>query len=203
MLSWIRVYDFFFFFFFFFFLFCVYSENMYLDGSPPRARQRIGESVIDRLHRMQSRQVLSERNLLRADLRDAVLLPISQMLLENHWEYLYNCACQIFPRLVREFYGHMIVTQDDDHGLIIKTMVRGQTIMIDPQLISSGVPVLTVSGAPFPDELGVVRPNQVSYLKGSSMESFTLGPTPKIDFIFSIATTLGNGLRVSRSAQQL
>jgi len=25
-------------------------------------------------------------------------------------------------------------------------------------------------------------PNQVSYLKGSSMESFTLGPTPKIDF---------------------
>jgi hypothetical protein len=25
-------------------------------------------------------------------------------------------------------------------------------------------------------------PNQVSYLKGSSMESFSLGPTPKIDF---------------------
>jgi len=25
-------------------------------------------------------------------------------------------------------------------------------------------------------------PNQVSYLKGSSMESFTLGSTPKIDF---------------------
>jgi hypothetical protein len=40
-------------------------------------------------------------------------------------------------------------------------------------------------------------PNQVTYLKGSSMESFTLGPTPKIDFSFSTATTLGNGLRVS------
>jgi len=25
-------------------------------------------------------------------------------------------------------------------------------------------------------------PNQVSYLKGSSMKSFTLGPTPKMDF---------------------
>jgi hypothetical protein len=25
-------------------------------------------------------------------------------------------------------------------------------------------------------------PNQVTYLKRSSMESFTLGPTPKIDF---------------------
>jgi hypothetical protein len=31
-------------------------------------------------------------------------------------------------------------------------------------------------------------PNQVSYLKGSSMESFILGPTPKIDFGFSAAT---------------
>jgi hypothetical protein len=31
-------------------------------------------------------------------------------------------------------------------------------------------------------------PNQVSYLKGSSMESFTLGPTPKIDFRCSTAT---------------
>jgi hypothetical protein len=54
------------------------------------------------------------------------------MLLENNWEYLYNCACEAFPRLVREFYGHMIVTQDDDRGLIMQTMVRGQTILIDP-----------------------------------------------------------------------
>jgi hypothetical protein len=32
-------------------------------------------------------------------------------------------------------------------------------------------------------------PNQVSYLKGSSMESFTLGPTPKIDFKCRAATS--------------
>jgi hypothetical protein len=31
--------------------------------------------------------------------------------------------------------------------------------------------------------------NQVSYLKGSLMESFTLGPTPKIDFKLSAATS--------------
>jgi len=76
------------------------------------------------------------------------------MLLENNWDYLYNYACHAFPRLVREFYGHMIVTQDDDHGLIMQTMVRRQTILLDPQLISSviGVPVLPVSGTPFPDE---------------------------------------------------
>jgi len=127
---------------------------MSLDNSPPRVRQRIEDSIADRVHRMLSRQVLSERNLLRADLRDPVLLPIAQMLFENNWEYLYNCACKAFPRLVREFFGHMIVTQDDDRGLIMHTMVRGQTILIDPQLISSviGVLVLPISGALFPDE---------------------------------------------------
>jgi len=36
----------------------------------------------------------------------------------------------------------------------MQTMVRGQQIQIDPQLISAviGVPVLPVSGVPFPDE---------------------------------------------------
>jgi hypothetical protein len=93
----------------------VFSQGlMYSDDSPSRVRQRTEESVADRLHRMHSRQVLSERNLLRADLRDPVLLPIAQMLMENNWEYLYNCAYPAFPRLVREFYGYMIVIQDDD-----------------------------------------------------------------------------------------
>jgi len=40
-------------------------------------------------------------------------------------------------------------------------------------------------------------------LKGSSMEYFTLGPTPKIDFRFSTVTALGNNLRKINSAQQL
>jgi hypothetical protein len=124
------------------------------DDSPPRVKQRTEESVADRLHRMQSRQVLSKLNLLRADLRDPVLLLIAQMLLKNHWEYLYDCACPAFPRLVREFYGNMIIIQEDDRGLIMQTMVRGQPIQIDPQLISAviGVPMLPVSGVPFPDE---------------------------------------------------
>jgi hypothetical protein len=101
---------------------------------------------------MQSRQVLSKRNLLHTDLSDPVLLPIAHMLLENQWEYLYNCACPTFPRLVPEFYGNMIIIQDDDRGLVIQTMVRGQPIQFDLQLISAmiGVPVLLVSGIPFP-----------------------------------------------------
>jgi hypothetical protein len=76
------------------------------------------------------------------------------MLMENHWEYLYNCASPAFPRLVREFYGNMIIIQEDDRWLIMQTMVRGQQIQIDPQLISAviRVPVLPVSEVPFPDE---------------------------------------------------
>jgi len=55
---------------------------------------------------------------------------------------------------VQEFYGHMIIIQDDDRWLIMQTMVRGQTILIDPHFISYviGVPVIPVSGVPFPDE---------------------------------------------------
>jgi len=33
-------------------------------------------------------------------------------------------------------------------------------------------------------------PNQVSYLKGSLMDSFTLGPTPKINFTRTVEHTL-------------
>jgi len=70
------------------------------------------------------------------------------MLLENHWEYLYNCACPAFPRLVQEFYGNMIIIQDDDRGLILQAVVRGQQIQSDPQLINAviRVPVLPVFG---------------------------------------------------------
>jgi hypothetical protein len=60
---------------------------------------------------------------------------------------------------VWEFYGHIIITQDDDRGLIMQTVFRGHTIQIDPQLISAviRVPVLPVPGVPFPD--GVEAPS--------------------------------------------
>jgi hypothetical protein len=129
------------------------------DNSPPRVRQRVEESIADRGLCMEKWQVLSEQNLLRADLRDPILLPIGQMIQENQWEYLYYCAYPTFPRLVREFYGHMIITQDDDRGLIMQTVVRGHTFQFDPQLINAviGVPVLPVPEVPFPD--GIEAPS--------------------------------------------
>jgi hypothetical protein len=79
--------------------------NMSFDDSPPRVRQRIKQSVVDKRHRIQLRQVLLEWNLLCIDLRDPVLLPIGLILLENQWENLYNCACLAFPKLVRNSMG--------------------------------------------------------------------------------------------------
>jgi hypothetical protein len=48
---------------------------------------------------------------------------------------------------------NMIIIHEDDRGLIMQTMVRGQQIQIDPQLISAviGVPVFPVSEVHFPD----------------------------------------------------
>jgi hypothetical protein len=81
---------------------------------------------------MDSRQVLPERNILRADLVNAPLNFIAQLIQDNHWAYLYNCACLVYPRLVRDFYGYMVVTQEDERGLIMQTTVRGHTFQIDP-----------------------------------------------------------------------
>jgi hypothetical protein len=56
------------------------SGKMSSNDSPPRVRQRVEESVADRRLCMEKRQVLSQRNLLCADLRDPVLLPIGKMI---------------------------------------------------------------------------------------------------------------------------
>jgi hypothetical protein len=46
-------------------------------------------------------------------------------------------------------------------------------------------------------------PNQVTYLKRSSIESFTLGPTPKTDFSLAQQEHTMEMARESGSAQQL
>jgi hypothetical protein len=48
-------------------------------------------------------------NFLRADVMVAHLDFIANIIKDNHWGYLYNCACTVYPRLVREFYGYLEV----------------------------------------------------------------------------------------------
>jgi hypothetical protein len=57
---------------------------------------------------------------------------IAKMIQANHWGFLYNCACLVYPRLVHDFYGHLEVVQYDDNGIILQTTIQGHTIQIDP-----------------------------------------------------------------------
>jgi hypothetical protein len=45
---------------------------------------------------------------------------IAQMI-QDYWGYLYNCACSMYPKVVRDFYGHLEVIQDDDNWIILHT----------------------------------------------------------------------------------
>jgi hypothetical protein len=57
---------------------------------------------------------------------------IVDIIKDNHWGYLYNCACTVYPRLVREFYGYLEVVHDVDQGIILQTYVQGHMLQIDP-----------------------------------------------------------------------
>jgi hypothetical protein len=85
--------------------------------------------------KVENRQEILERNIFRVDIMMAPLDFIAEIIQANHWGYLYNCACLVYPRLVRDFYGHLEVVQDDDSAIILQSTVQGHKI--DLQVISS------------------------------------------------------------------
>ncbi len=48
---------------------------------------------------MENMQAILERNILRADVMVAPLDYIAEIICDNHWGYLYSCACTVYPRL--------------------------------------------------------------------------------------------------------
>jgi hypothetical protein len=84
-----------------------------------RVRQRIDKGIVATRARMESWQVILEWNIVRAYVVVAPLDFIAEMIQDNHLGYLYNCACPVYPKLVRDFYGYMEVIQDDDNGIIL------------------------------------------------------------------------------------
>jgi hypothetical protein len=100
---------------------------------------------------VENRQAILERSVVRADIMVAPLDIIYEIIQGNHWGYLYTCACQVYPKLVHDFYGHLEVVQDDVNGIILQTTVQWHIIQIDPQFISNiiGVPMLDISASPF------------------------------------------------------
>jgi hypothetical protein len=75
------------------------------------------------LAKIENRQAIPERNVLNADVMVAPLDFIADIIKDNHWGYLYNCACTVYPSLVSEFYEYLEVVQDEDQGIILQTYV--------------------------------------------------------------------------------
>jgi hypothetical protein len=55
----------------------------------------------------------------RIDVMVAPLDIIDDIIQTYHLGYLYNYACIVLLRLVREFYGYLEVVQDDNSGIIL------------------------------------------------------------------------------------
>jgi hypothetical protein len=120
-------------------------------SSQRRIRQRTEEGIAASRARIANNQVIPERNVVRAYVLVTPLDVINDIIQTYHWGYLYNCACIVFTRLVREFYAHLEVVQDEDSGIVLQSTVEGHVLQIDPQVISRivGVPVLHIFASPF------------------------------------------------------
>jgi hypothetical protein len=109
--------------FFFGTLLGYFCNTMSANSSQRRVQQRTKKARAAFLAKMENMQAIPKRNILRADVMVAPLDYIVEVICDNHWGYLYNCAYTVYPRLVREFHGYMEVTQDEDHGIILQTAV--------------------------------------------------------------------------------
>jgi hypothetical protein len=97
--------------------------------------------------------VIRERNVVLADIMVAPLDSIHEIIQTYHWGYLHNCSCIVLSRLVRQFYAHLEVVQNDDHGIVLQSCIARHVITVDPQVISQiiRVPVLQILASPFND----------------------------------------------------
>jgi hypothetical protein len=137
---------------------------MSASSSQGKVRQRIEEGLAATMAKVANRRSHLERNVLIADIMRLPLDFIAEIIQANHWDYLYNCACPVYPNLVRDFYGLLEVVQDYGRGIILQTIVQGHIIQIDPQIIGSiiGVPVLPILANPF---IEVLEPPSIEQLR--------------------------------------
>jgi hypothetical protein len=98
-----------------------------------------------------NRLVILERNAVQVDIMVAPLDDIRHIIQTYHLGYLHNCSCIVLTRLVREFYAHLDVVQNDDNGVVLQSTIAGHVIMVDPQVLIQiiGVPVLQIFASPF------------------------------------------------------
>jgi hypothetical protein len=69
--------------------------------------------------RIANMPVIPERNIVQADVLVAPLDVINDIIQTYNWGYLYNCACIVLTWLIREFYTHLEIVQDEDSGIVL------------------------------------------------------------------------------------
>jgi hypothetical protein len=150
--------------FFFANLVCFFCRIMSADSPQCRVRQRTKGDRAARRAKIMDRPVIAERNVVRSDIMVAPLDSIHDTIQTYHWGYLHTCACVVYTRLVRLFYANLEVVQNDDHGLVLQSIVGGHIITIDPQIISLfiGVPVLQIPSSSYNE---VVIPHSLDDLR--------------------------------------
>jgi hypothetical protein len=92
-------------------------------SSQRRVRQRIEEEQSVFQAKIMDRNVLAERNVVRADIMVPPLDSIYETIQTYYWGYLYTCASIVLTRLVRLFYANLEVAQDDERGIVLQSIV--------------------------------------------------------------------------------
>jgi hypothetical protein len=105
---------------------------MSAGSSQCRVRQRTEEDVVASRAKILNRPIILERNVVRDDILVAPLDVINEIIQTYHWGYFHNCACIVLTRLVREFYAHLEVVQNEDNGIILQSTIAEHVIMVDP-----------------------------------------------------------------------
>jgi hypothetical protein len=77
---------------------------MSAGSSQRRVRQRTEEGFAASRAKIANRPIIPESNIVRANVLVALLDVINDIIQTYNWGYLYNCACIVLTRLVREFY---------------------------------------------------------------------------------------------------
>lgn len=103
---------------------------MFAGSSQHRVRQRTEEGSATSRARIANRPNILERNVVGASVLLAPFDVINDIIQTYHWGYLYNCACIVLTKLVREFYTHLEVVQDEDCGIVLQPL-EGHVLQID------------------------------------------------------------------------
>lgn len=102
------------------------------DSPPRKVRQRLVEDRAAFQAKIMDHSVITERNVIRADIMVPPLDNILGIIQTYNWGYLHGCACTVYTRLVKLFYANLEVVQNDDHGVVLHSSVAGYPITVDP-----------------------------------------------------------------------